>query len=580
MTWWRSSDAREQAEREQALAALRRELGLDVTREQLIAELFGELVAGCARRGAGRARETVSTTETAPQRRRHLGQARPSGGKGWRWVGADYGALLAVLAADDGVRAGARQAHVGWSHTLRRTLDRHGQPRVGWLQLFRTSDMASVFSIHFWDLVWAADARLPRFIYHEDLPEYAMMILIIGLIIAAVALTRRIRRSTQTDIRVTAYITEDDLKPHDSTTRPIVFEIPLLVHVAMVVSFLAALAVEVEPGSLLLLSIGPCVATLLVGVNRLAECHTGLARKNGYNWFVSATVMLCCIVIIVQQPLITSQPTPQSLGLGLMSSLLVHIIIQVLSARVRVWKDRDLRDAYRVTHFLSVLCVLAAPFYLPMPLLLGAIILRYRVIEAMLARPYVYLYSFGHPDLMLVTERVVGPGISRHGIAVGFTKPGLQHLSKHRGNFWSLNIRPRFHLALQSEWQGIVTRRLSVCRGAVVDITGCTGSVIWELEQCLARVKSDGILVICKQGECAEGVRASIPHDVQYHEYTIEDHRLNHAKDVVDNWARLHLEYEIPVPPPPSRIASLAADLIILGVPLVLLLLIILMFAM
>ena len=42
----RSAVPREEAERETAFAALRRELGLDVTREQLIADLFGELVGG------------------------------------------------------------------------------------------------------------------------------------------------------------------------------------------------------------------------------------------------------------------------------------------------------------------------------------------------------------------------------------------------------------------------------------------------------------------------------------------------------------------------------------------------------
>lgn len=50
MTSWRR-DPKQEAEREEALAALRRELGLDVTREQLLAELFGELVGGGVRAG-------------------------------------------------------------------------------------------------------------------------------------------------------------------------------------------------------------------------------------------------------------------------------------------------------------------------------------------------------------------------------------------------------------------------------------------------------------------------------------------------------------------------------------------------
>ncbi len=115
--------------------------------------------------------------------------------------------------------------------------------------------------------------------------------------------------------------------------------------------------------------------------------------------------------------------------------------------------------------------------------------------KARLARsPVVYLRSFGVEDAAAAFGRIVVPGVYRSASVTG-----LVHLAQSgHALTGALPVlwRPAFAAVENAVWQNWVTDRLDGCLAAIVDVTGATESVRWEVDEALRRLPRERVLLM------------------------------------------------------------------------------------
>jgi len=122
------------------------------------------------------------------------------------------------------------------------------------------------------------------------------------------------------------------------------------------------------------------------------------------------------------------------------------------------------------------------------------LLIRYAAKAKLQQRPFLYLRSFRHEAAPRVFAEIVGPALMRRGTFVG-----LVHASQTQSSLQSgvpLLWAASFATVGDDRWQEWVLDAMSRAKGVVLDISGDTPGLRWEIEQARQRVAPARILVL------------------------------------------------------------------------------------
>ncbi len=122
------------------------------------------------------------------------------------------------------------------------------------------------------------------------------------------------------------------------------------------------------------------------------------------------------------------------------------------------------------------------------------LLLRYATKEKLAQRPFLYLRSFRNDASPRVFADLVGPGLAPRGVFVGLVhaKQSKSALQAGVPLLWAASFR-----ALGNDvWQGWVLDVMDRAKGVVLDVSGDTPGLRWEIEQTQQRVDPARVLVL------------------------------------------------------------------------------------
>lgn len=126
------------------------------------------------------------------------------------------------------------------------------------------------------------------------------------------------------------------------------------------------------------------------------------------------------------------------------------------------------------------------------------VVARYLLGDRLAKEPILYLRSFHDKDAATAFGGMINNITSRFGVVVGLVRVDQRPSELHRlGSFFN---RARFQTIPDEWWQDWVTAQLQRCSTLVIDITVSTPSVLWEMDQALAMVPRERILVLREHG--------------------------------------------------------------------------------
>lgn len=165
------------------------------------------------------------------------------------------------------------------------------------------------------------------------------------------------------------------------------------------------------------------------------------------------------------------------------------------------------------------------------PFLLVYLVLRYALVERMAEHPILYLRSFRHVEGPTVFGRVVMRVAPRYGVVAALahdtqSEPTLQAETR-------LTERPKLARVKDSDWQLWVEKELRGCSAAIIDRTGGTEGVAWELDRALQLVPRSQIIILQQKGlECG------IVQDVVCLEYELGGKQEESSRKALDSHLR------------------------------------------
>lgn len=155
------------------------------------------------------------------------------------------------------------------------------------------------------------------------------------------------------------------------------------------------------------------------------------------------------------------------------------------------------------------------------------VVLRYAAKEKLLQRPYLYLRSFDQRTGPRVFAELIGPALTRRGPFFGLVHAAQPQSTLQAGVplLWSSN----FSIVGNDHWREWVLDAMDRAKGVILDTTGDTPGLQWEIEQALARVPHERLLVLRGpgQGPLAPGVN-EVSYDL--------DGGLDEARAAIARW--------------------------------------------
>jgi hypothetical protein len=206
------------------------------------------------------------------------------------------------------------------------------------------------------------------------------------------------------------------------------------------------------------------------------------------------------------------QAVPNALQLTLVLSLwaLTLLLLLVFGALTYLWLWRTpgavederptplMRRTYRRLMARGYGLALMGFSGLIQPLLMVYLVLRYGLVERMAQNPIVYLRSFHHSEGPTAFGKIVMRVAPRYGVVIALAH-GLQPESAFQAQT-RLTERPKLSRVSDEIWQEWVERELARCSAVIIDGTGGTEGVAWELDRALTLVERHRIIVLQQEG--------------------------------------------------------------------------------
>ena len=165
------------------------------------------------------------------------------------------------------------------------------------------------------------------------------------------------------------------------------------------------------------------------------------------------------------------------------------------------------------------------------PVLIVYGLLRYYLVDALGQRPILYFRSFHNPAGREAFGTIVAKAARRFGII-----EGLVHRAQTGSDLHStLDVTDQAHFSYVSDaaWQRWVLAKLRSASVVIIDVTGATESLTWEIAQSVNTVGVARIAALADQGDYPQ-----LPANVWRLSYTLDPRGARSAKRELTAWLR------------------------------------------